>query len=64
VAHPSATRDGADVVLVPATTALYRLARPRFWPATPSTSSRARSWTRPSSRPSSRWPATSMSRRW
>lgn len=43
---------GADVVLVPATTALYRLAPPSFWRATPLSSSKARSWTKPSSRPS------------
>jgi transcription-repair coupling factor (superfamily II helicase) len=51
---------GADVVIVPATTALYRLAPPAFWRATPFTSKSSKSSTRPSSRPSSRWPATAM----
>jgi transcription-repair coupling factor (superfamily II helicase) len=39
------------VVLVPATTALYRLAPPASWPATPSTSRSSKSSTKPSEGP-------------
>ena len=36
-----------DVLTVPVTTALYRLAPPPSWPPTPSRSSRRTGWTRP-----------------
>ncbi len=55
---------GADVVLVPATTALYRVAPPSFLAAYTSTSRSSRNWTKRSSAPSSRWPATATCRRW
>jgi transcription-repair coupling factor (superfamily II helicase) len=43
------TSGQCDVMLVPATTALVRMAPPSSWPPTPSSSSRANRWTRPSS---------------
>ena len=54
------SRGEADVVLIPATTALYRLAPPPSWPATPSSSRWDNGWTKRNSSPNSPWPAISM----
>ena len=62
--HGGSREEGADVVIVPATTALYRLAPPAFLAATPLLSKPASNWMKPGSRPSSRWRATSTSPRW
>jgi transcription-repair coupling factor (superfamily II helicase) len=63
VAHLSQAT-GADVVLVPATTALYRLAPPAFLAGYTFHFKVKQKLDEASSRPSSRWRATAMSRRW
>jgi transcription-repair coupling factor (superfamily II helicase) len=55
---------GADVVIVPATTALYRLAPPSFLAGYTFQFKVKQKLDETRSRPSSRWPATATSRRW
>jgi transcription-repair coupling factor (superfamily II helicase) len=56
--------NGADVVIVPATTRCTGWPRPAFWRATPFSSRSNKNSMKPSSRPSSRWRATATYRKW
>ena len=57
------TRGSCDLTLIPASTALYRLAPPAYLAAYTSFSSRVKNSTCRCCAPNSRWPATAMSRR-
>jgi transcription-repair coupling factor (superfamily II helicase) len=54
----AATQGELDILLVPASTAVYRLAPPAFWRPTPSRSRRAKSSMPRNSAARSPWPAT------